>query len=306
MGPTTRVRGCTDRGRVTCPIWRHLPPITVRDRPTEQQQMGCGGGGSQCSRGLSSERLHWFSGPLGLVVGTAGVSGAGKPIIEAGSGSSISCSITASVKLTPPLKNDWVAAAHASDPDPAVVDLPDTTFASNGPELVLLKGTGTCTGTVTDGVNTASVTGIKFELGNDPGHLGNSSEATCLSLVTGIPPSTAEYDTLIQYTSPTAKIFPTTVTDETIPPASFSTEGGVITGSFAGGSSSSVGVPDSTTIGAITQGAPTSTDPVPAYPQCQPSLKLKTGKTGPEATLKAPKGLKKISLVTGSSLSISR
>jgi len=155
-------------------------------------------------------------------------------------------------------------------------------------------------------VNTASVTGIKFTLFNDATHLGNSSEATCSSLVTGIPPSTAEYDTLITYASSTAKILPTTVTDQTIPPASFSTEGGVITGSSAGGSASSAGVPESTTIGAITQGAPTSTHPVPAYPQCQPSLKLKTSKDGPEATLKAPKGLKKISLVTGSTLDVSR
>ncbi len=247
-------------------------------------------------------------GTTGLVVVTAGVSGAGKPIIIAGPGSSVSCNITASVKLTPPLKNDWVAAAHASDPDPAVVALPNASFGFgfSGPVLVLLKGSGTCTGTVTDGVNTASVTGVKFSLSNDPAHLGSSSDATCSSLVTGVPPSTAEYDTLVGFTSSTAKIMPTTVTDQTIPPASFSTGGGVITGSFAGGSASSVGVPDSTTIGAITQSAPTSTNPVPTYPQCQPSLKLKTGKDGPEATLKAPKGLKKISLVTGSTLDFSR
>jgi len=242
----------------------------------------------------------------GLVAITAGVSGASKPTITAGPGSSLSCNITAKGKLSPGLKNDWVQADHSTDPDPAVVAIPNTTFGSNGPVIVSIKGSGTCTGTVTDGVNTASVTAIKFSLTNDPAHLGNNSEATCSSLVTGMPPSTAEYDTNITYTAIGAKVTPTTVTDQTIPPASFDTSGGTITGSFAGGTSSASGVPDSTTISAVLQAAPTSTDPVPAYPQCQPSLKLKTGKNGPEASLKAPKGLKKLSLVSGSTLSISR
>jgi len=48
-----------------------------------------------------------------------------------------------SVKLTPPLKNDWVTAAHTGDPDPAVIALPNTAFGFNGPVLVLLKGSGT-------------------------------------------------------------------------------------------------------------------------------------------------------------------
>ncbi len=194
-------------------------------------------------------------GTTGLVAVTAGVSGASKPTITAGPGSSVSCNITASVKLSPSLKNDWVAADHSTDPDPAVVALPNTTFGTDGPVIVSLKGSGTCTGTVTDGVNTASVTAVKFTLTNDPAHLGNSSEATCSSLVTGMPPSTAEYDTTISYSSSSAKITPTTITDETIPPASFSTEGGTISGSFAGGTASSAGTPDSTTIGAVTQSA---------------------------------------------------
>jgi hypothetical protein len=242
----------------------------------------------------------------GLVAATAGVSGAGKPTITAGPGSSLSCNITASGKLNPPLKNDWVAADHSTDPDPAVVALPNTTFGASGPVLVSIKGSGTCTGTVTDGVNSASVTAVKFSLANDPAHLGSNAEATCLSLVTGIPPSTAEYDTTIDYTAAGAKITPTTISDQVIPAATFSVEGGTVSGSFAGGTESASGVPDSTTVGAVTQSAPTSTSPVPTYPQCQPSLKLKTKKGVPEASLKAPKGLKKISLISGSTLSIAR
>ena len=242
----------------------------------------------------------------GLVAATTGVSVAAKPTITAGPGSSLSCNITASAKLSPGLKNDWVQADHSTDPDPAVVALPNTTFGAAGPVIVSVKGSGTCTGTVTDGVNTASVTAVKFSLTNDPAHLGNNSRGICSSLVTGMPPSTAEYDTTIDYTAIGAKVTPTTVTDQTTPPASFNIQGGVVTGSFAGGTASASGVPDSTTINAVLQGAPTSTDPVPAYPQCQPSLKLKTGKHGPEASLKAPKGLKKLSLVSGSTLSISR
>src|SRR5271167_3409975 len=87
----------------------------------------------------------------GLVAATAGLSGAGKPTITAGPGSSLSCNITAKGKLSPSLKNDWMQAAHSTDPDPAVVAIPNTTFGADGPVIVSIKGSGTCTGTVTDG-----------------------------------------------------------------------------------------------------------------------------------------------------------
>ena len=233
---------------------------------------------------------------------------AGKPTITAGAGSSIHCSITASTKLSVPLKNDWVQSAHATDPEAAVVAIADTQFGANGPEGVTIKGSGTCTGTVTDGTNTASVTAIKFSVGVDPAHTGNVTEETCSGLLSATPPSTTEYDSNISYTSPTAKIAPTAVVDQIIPPASFNLTGGTISGSFAGagGSVGASGVPDSTTIGALTQAAPTSTSPTPAFPQCQPTLSIKVKKGVTVATLKAPKGLKKIGLVAGSTLTESR
>ena len=233
---------------------------------------------------------------------------AGKPTITAGAGSSISCAITASIKLSVPLKNDWVQSAHASDPVAAVVALADTQFAGNGPEGVAIKGSGTCTGTVTDGTNTASVTAVKFSVVVDPAHTGNTGEETCAGLLAATPPSTTEYDSTISYTSTTAKIAPTTVTDQIIPPVSFSLTGGTVSGSFAGtgGTVAAAGVPDATTLGALTQAAPTSAAPTPTFAQCQPTLQVKVKKGVTTASLKAPKGLKKISMVTGSTLTASR
>ncbi|HVA05783.1 MAG TPA: hypothetical protein VNG12_03475 [Acidimicrobiales bacterium] len=245
----------------------------------------------------------------GLVAATAGVSGASpKPTVIAGPGSNISCNVTAKVKVTPSLKNNWIQSQHATDPDAAVRNIVDTTFAANGPVIVSAKGSGTCTGTVTDGVNTLTVTGVKFSLTNDPAHLGSSTPATCTSLVTGIPPSTAEYNTNISYTAVGGKVAPTIGTDQVIPPASFSIAGGTLSGSFAGGTAATTGVPDSTTVGAVLQAPASSTAPVPAFPQCEASIKIKpaTAKHGETATLKAPKGLKKVAIVSGSTLAISR
>ena len=207
-----------------------------------------------------------------------------------------------------PLKNDWVQSAHATDPEAAVVAIANTQFAGNGPEGITIKGSGTCTGTVTDGTNTASVTAIKFTVGVDPAHTGNTTEQTCAGLLSATPPSTTQFDSTISYTSPTAKIAPTSVVGQVIPPVSFNLTGGTISGSFAGpgGSVAAAGVPDSTTISAITQAAPTSTSPSPAFPQCQPTLSIKVKKGVTTATLKAPKGLKKIGLVAGSTLTESR
>ncbi len=157
-------------------------------------------------------------------------------------------------------------------------------------------------------MNTLPVTGIKFSVANDPAHLGSATPATCTSLLTGIPPSTAEYNTSISCIATGGKVTPTIITDQVIPPVSFSISGGTISGSFAGGTATTNGVPDSTTVGAITQAPATSTNPVPAFPQCEASIKIKPANTKhPEtATLKAPKGLKKIAIIAGSTLAISR
>jgi len=244
----------------------------------------------------------------GLVATTAGVSGAAKPTVTAGPGSHISCNVTAKVSVTPSLKNNWIQSQHATDPDAAVRAIVNTTFAANGPVLISAKGSGTCTGTVTDGVNTLPVTGIKFSLANDPAHPGSSTPATCTSLLTGVPPSTAEYNTNISYKATGGKVTPTTITDQVIPPVSFSISGGTISGSFAGGTATTNGVPDTTTVGAITQLPASSTAPVSAFPQCEASLKIKpaSSKHPESATLKPPKGLKKIGIIAGSTLVISR
>jgi hypothetical protein len=244
-------------------------------------------------------------GSTGLVAATAGVSGAKTPTITAGPGSHITCSITATVKLNPSLKNDWVKTDHSGDPVQAVRDILNTTFSVNGPEIISGKGVGTCTGTVTDGVNTAPVTSVKFTLNSDPAHPGAATPATCSALLSNTP-STAQYITTVKYAATGAKVTPTTVTGQTIPPGSFQTTGGTISGSFAGGTASSNGIPDSTTVNALLQGAPTSASPTPVYNQCQPTLVVKTKKGVTTATLKAPKGLKKIPLVAGSSLTLNR
>ncbi|MBF6558581.1 MAG: hypothetical protein IVW52_21030 [Acidimicrobiales bacterium] len=241
----------------------------------------------------------------GLVAATAGVSGAAKPTVTAGPGSNISCNITAKVKLTPSLKNNWIQSQHTTDPDAAVRAIVDTTFAANGPVIISVKGSGTCTGTVTDGVNTLPVTSVKFSVTNDPAHLGSATPATCSSLVSGMPPSTAQYDSSIKYAATGGKVTPTTVTGQTIPPASFNITGGTVSGSFAGGTSSANGVPDTTTVNAVLQAPATSTNPVPSFPQCEASIKIKPAGKHPEtATLKAPKGLKKVGIVAGSTLTL--
>ncbi len=243
----------------------------------------------------------------GLALGAGPALAAPKPPITAGPGSSLSCSVTAKVKLSPGLKDNWVKADHQTDPNSAVRALPDTTFASNGPVSTTVKGKGTCSGTVTGGGQTASVTGIKFTLGPDPAAPGSSDPATCTSLLTTTD-STARYDVTISWKASGAKVNPTSITGASITPMGlgFQTSGGTITGSFAGGTSTSQGNVDGTTISAFVQPAPTSSSPTPAFPQCQPTLKLKSKKGVNSASLKAPKGLKKITIVPGSTLDISR
>jgi hypothetical protein len=241
---------------------------------------------------------------VGLVAGPAG---AAKPTITAGPGSSVHCAITAKVKLYTKLKNEWVQADHQSDPSAAVRAIPDTRFSENGPVATRVKGKGTCSGSITDGVSTASVFKVKFELTSDPLHPGSSDPATCASLLAG-GESTARYNSVIQWKSKEAKVTNTAVHDAAITPAGlgFETSGGTVSGSFAGGSSVSQGNVDGDTILAFTQAPPTSTNPVPTYRQCQPSIKLKTKKGVQSAKLKKPKGFKKITIVPGSTLDISR
>jgi hypothetical protein len=74
---------------------------------------------------------------------------AGKPTVVPGPGDTVTCHLTAKVKLSPPLKNDWNPADHTTDPDSVVAALPYTTEAAASQVTTSAKGKGdTCTGTV--------------------------------------------------------------------------------------------------------------------------------------------------------------
>ncbi len=233
----------------------------------------------------------------GVIAMTAIPASAAKITIVAGTGSSASCNLAATAKLAPALKNDW--AASPSDSVPAVAALPNTQFGSPGPVSTSAKGSGTCTGTATDGTNTTTLTGVKkLTIAVDPAHPGSSAEATCANLLGG---STAEFDTTIEWTSTSDSVANTTVTDSVIgtslSPIGFTFTGGTVTGSFAGGSVSSLGAVPSSLIAEVTQGQETGAQAeADSYTSlgCEPTLKVKTNAHGTTASLKGPKGLKEI------------
>ncbi|MGZ4801380.1 MAG: hypothetical protein ACXV9P_02145 [Acidimicrobiia bacterium] len=247
----------------------------------------------------------------GLAVAGLDPAGAAKPTITAGPGSHVNCHISSKAKLSPALKDNWIQADHQSDPDPRVRAIPNTTFASNGPVFVSSKTkTVSCSGTVTDGTNTAPVTGLKVTLVTDPAHPGTTDPATCANLVAPSSPSTARYNAFIKYKASGAKVSDSTITDASIgnSGAGFAVTGGTISGSFAGGTSSTQANVDGTTLGmfisstAISPNAVSSTSPNGGVP-CQASLK-----SSPKAVkLKKPKGIKKIGIDSSSStIDISR
>ena len=249
----------------------------------------------------------------GLFALTAGPASAATIKVTAGSGSSISCSITATAKLKPALKNDWVASQHSTDPQAVIAALPNTTFASASPAATSGKGLGTCTGTATDGVNTLPVTGVSFKISTDPANPG-VGPATCASLLTG---GTAKYVITIKYTATGGKVNPTTITGATltpqISPQGFVFAGGTITGSFAGGSDSSTALISPAAVDPVLLQAPETGAQALAGSftslGCQPTLKVKAVKGDPttiaSATLKAPKGFKGITVISGSTMALS-
>jgi YVTN family beta-propeller protein len=211
----------------------------------------------------------------------------------------------ASMGFTPALKDDWFSFDHSTDPDPGVVGINSVLFASQGPTRVRMHGVGSCTGTATDGAHTAQVTGVKFRLTRDPAHLGGSFEATCSSLFADPPPPpVAENILTINWQASGAEIAPTVVTDTVFDPTGtgLATTGGAISGSFAGGRSSTRDNFDAVALGDITQAQPTSANPTPSYPRCQPGIVIKEG--GFKASLRAPRGLSRAAIVTGSTLDI--
>lgn len=246
-------------------------------------------------------------GLTGSIVGASGIAGATKSTITAGNGGSVSCSVTGSIKLGEPLKDNWIQSDHSTDPDPDVQAIPDTQFAASGPEIISGKGSGTCTGYTGAGPDSAAITSMRFTVTTEPGEAGNAEEATCAAWTNGIPPSGdgANYLTTITWHSPTAEITPTEIASPMFIATGFSGVApplGGIGGSFessGGGVAGASFQADPTTLSAISQAPPTSSDPVPTYRQCQPSLKIKTTRSGTTAELVSPKGLRRITYVSG-------
>ncbi len=213
---------------------------------------------------------------------------------------SFSCNFTAKVKLSVKLKNNWKQSDHTADPNAAVVALPDTSFAANGPVTTSSKGKSvSCTGTVQDPTTLTNypVTGIKVvsvQNGTDPG------PATCAGLVPG--PSSPPFTSTISYKVTGAKIPSSVITSSLAAYVSpllgvgFELTATGITGSLAGGTSDSKAFIDATTLAAFT-GSP-STSTTPSGSVCEPQIKIK----GTTASLKGGKGLNKIAIGGGISL----
>jgi hypothetical protein len=255
----------------------------------------------------------------GLATFGVGVASAKTITITHVTSASVTCHITAKVGLVPGLKNNWVKTDHASDPDVAVKNIPNTQFASTTPVSTSAKAKSvSCTGTATgnDGTTTgtATVTGIKLTLtqatpsvDNPPLTVGGS---TCAGLLAGTQPGdvAATYKSVIDFKTSGAKLGETIINGSSIAPSGlgFGITGGTISGSFAGGSSSSQANVDGTTIAAITAAAPTSAAPTPTSALCQPTLKIKPAspKKAESVSLKAPKGLKKIGIIDSSTITL--
>jgi hypothetical protein len=226
---------------------------------------------------------------------------AATPLITATTGN-VNCTITGKVKLAPPLKNNWVQAGHQTDPFLAVRAIPNTTIAANGP--ISTSGTVksvSCAGPASNGVTTAQVTAAKIKLSVDPANPGSANPATCIALLTNVPPNTAKYVLAVTWKASGAKLVPTTITGASIAPSGlgFAVTGGVVTGSFATGVANSQVNVDTATILAVTAAAPSST--APDTGPCHARLKLKNATpTKPQsASLKPAKGLKKIGIPSG-------
>jgi hypothetical protein len=234
---------------------------------------------------------------------TFGVAGATKPTITAGNGGAVNCTVSGALKLSEPLKDNWTQSDHSTDADPAVQAIPDTQFAADGTEIISGKGRGTCSG-YTGGAVSAAITSMRFTVTTDVGEAGDAVEATCGAWIDGIPPDGdgATYVTTVTWGSPTAQITPTEIASPLFIGTGFSGVApplGGIGGSFessGGGVAGAAFRADPTTLSAISQAPPTSSDPVPAYRQCQPSLTIKTAKSGSTAQLVNPKGLRRISI----------
>lgn len=247
----------------------------------------------------------------GIVATGGGVASAATPVLTGITSANVDCNITAKATLVPALKNNWVKAQHTGDASAAVVALPDTQFAAlNTANNTSAKSKGTCSGTITGpssaGVATMSVTAAKIGLATttqsiDNAPLNNNGGSTCTGLLAG----TAGEDVAAKYTSTVslkgsgAKLPTFSIVGSSVTPAGlgFSVTGGTASAPATGATGASQANVDTATLLAVTAGPPTST--VPSTSKCQPGLKVKTKQSVTTATLKAPKGLKKLVIANG-------
>jgi len=247
-----------------------------------------------------------------LAVSGIGGAGAAPIIVTNATAANISCTITASAKLAPALKNNWDQQQHEAgdgESNPYVQAIPDTKFNTDGPNSVTSKAKSiSCSGSATDGTNTATVTGLQVTLTNDQPAVDNpplQDDNTCAGLLAGTAPgdTAATYKSDLKFKTTGAKLAVAIVTGQALAPAGigFGVTGGTFTGSLAGANGKTQGnLANGDTLNQVTSPPASSSQPVPNGTQCEASLKIKADKPGQpgtgSATLKAPKGLKKIAV----------
>jgi hypothetical protein len=233
---------------------------------------------------------------------TATSAHAGGPTIIPGPGSNVTCTgLKAKALINPPLKQNWLKSEHSSDPNPAWQAAPDTAFATvSATTTTTATGKAKCTGTVTDGTNTATVSKVAFSASSTSNNAVDptfgQTMATCSGLAT--ENGTNTFQTTVTFTSKTATIPPITITSSLNTlidshGAGFdliaqSATG--VTGTISGDTKAYV---DAKTVTAIASSPPSSTS-APKN-ECEPSAKVKKG----VLVLKAPKGLAKIKVGNG-------
>jgi len=288
-------------------------------------------------------KTHKWLGATGAVLAlsaagfVAAPAAQGTITIVPGSGSSVSCDIAGTAKLSPALANDWPKASHQADPGDAsatgavvskdaatytgnatitaaIASIPDSNYSAGSVAVTTSAKVASisCSGTVTDG--THSDTMLSAAIGSSSISAG-TSEATCGGLAS---PGTSLFTSIVKWkTNGGAKVADSTVTSSlaTLTDAhgvgfeldADGTGGTSITGSFSGGSSTSKAYVDGTTFGAITGSGSNgkSTTAANSTSPCEPTI---NGKFTPAASgvsdavgikLKKPKGFKLITLGPG-------
>lgn len=208
---------------------------------------------------------------------------------------------------------------HRNDNEPmqVVKDLPFTQFAAlNTPNATTAKAKGDCEGTITGTrgpgdpeTTTMTVTKVKVTLTTltnsvDNSPFNNNGGSTCIGLLSGTADEdeAATFRSAISLKGSGAKVPAFNIDGSSVVPEGlgFAITGGTADAPFTGATGVSQANVDLTTLLAVLDGPPSSLAPK-ATSKCQPSLKVKqaTSTKPASATLKAPKGLKKLGISSG-------